>query len=188
MKKIPFLLLLLSGSIACQQPTETSEKKQTVLTDPKLVERGRYLVEIMACNDCHSPKIMTPEGIALDPERLLSGHPAEMPVAPYDAATAQDWLLMNMNGTAMKGPWGISFSANLTPESTGIKFWTEEQFFRSIRHGYAKGIEGNRKLLPPMPWEMYRNATDEDLSAIFAYLKSLKPVKNAVPQPIPPAI
>jgi len=40
--------------------------------------------------------------------------------------------------------------------------------------------------LPPMPWEMYRHFTDEDLRSIFAYLKSIKPVENAVPAPIPP--
>jgi len=45
-------------------------------------------------------------------------------------------------------------------------------------------MDGARQLLPPMPWPVYRNMTDEDLKAIFAYLKTTKPVRNIVPAPI----
>ena len=83
--------------------------------------------------------------------------------------------------TSTLGPWGISFAANITSDATGIGNWKEEQFIKAIREGKSKGLEGNRSLLPPMPWFVYRNFSDVDLSAIFAYLKSTKPVKNIVP-------
>jgi hypothetical protein len=88
--------------------------------------------------------------------------------------------------TAAAGPWGVSFAANLTPDQSGIGTWTEEQFKRAIMQGKFKGIDGARTLLPPMPWFNFAALKDEDVSAIFAYLKSLKPVVNVVPQPIPP--
>ncbi len=91
-----------------------------------------------------------------------------------------------MGGTAAKGPWGTSFAANLTPDPTGLGNWSEEQFFNAMRKGYYKGIEGGRMLLPLMPWPAYAQMTDEDLRSIFAYLKSLPPVKNIVPAPLPP--
>lgn len=81
---------------------------------------------------------------------------------------------------------GVSFSANLTSDSTGIGGWTEEQFAKALRQGKSKGLDGNRQLLPPMPWPNYITLTDADMKAIFAYLKSTKPVKNVVPAPIPP--
>jgi hypothetical protein len=86
--------------------------------------------------------------------------------------------------TAWAGPWGISFTANLTPDSTGLGNWTPEMFIAAIRTGKHAGV--GRPILPPMPWPQYRNFTDEDLRAIFAYLHSLKPVHNVVPQPVPP--
>jgi hypothetical protein len=83
------------------------------------------------------------------------------------------------------GPWGVSFSRNLTPDqSTGIGSWTEEMFIKTIRDGKHQG-EG-RALLPPMPWQMYAQMTDDDLKAIFAFLRSLPAIANAVPDPIPP--
>lgn len=149
-----------------------------------LVKRGAYLVKIMGCNDCHSPKKMTPQGPVPDEALLLSGHPAAMPVAKIDTATAKDWVLFNMNNTAIAGPWGISFAANLTADSTGIGSWTEEQFGRAVRQGMYKGLEGTRHLLPPMP--QIPDLADDDLKAIFLYLKSVKPVQNVVPQPVSP--
>lgn len=88
--------------------------------------------------------------------------------------------------TAAAGPWGISFAANLTPDQSGIGTWTEEQFKKALTQGKFKGIDGARTLLPPMPWFNYTVLKDEDASAIFAYLKSINPVVNVVPQPIPP--
>lgn len=189
MKKLYVLALASAGAfaIACNQgkPAETPGTA-TAKTPEEMVIRGKYLVGIMGCNDCHSPKMMTPQGPALDTNLLLSGHPAAMPLGPIDTGTLKSWVLFNFIQTAAVGPWGVSFSANLTSDASGIGNWTEAQFFKALREGKSKGIDGNRMLLPPMPWPNYAQATDEDLRDIFAYLKSTKPVSNVVPAPIPP--
>jgi len=88
--------------------------------------------------------------------------------------------------TAWAGPWGVSFARNLTPDiATGIGSWTEAIFIKALRTGKDMG-EG-RAILPPMPWPGIGQSTDADLKAMFAYLMSLKPIENAVPDPISPA-
>jgi mono/diheme cytochrome c family protein len=188
MKKMPAIVTIAVLStvflVFCNQPTKTEEIASTnanSISPDSLVKRGAYLVSIMGCNDCHTPKKMGPNGPEFDTERTLSGHPADMPVAKFDTGTAKNWILFNQILTNYVGPWGISYSANLTPDSTGIGSWTEAQFFKAIREGKYKGLDNTRPLLPPMPWQEYRNATDEDLKAVFAYLKSNKPVRNVVP-------
>jgi hypothetical protein len=189
MKKIPVLVTVAVLStlilVFCNQPEAKDNNVTAANADPispdSLVKRGAYLVSIMGCNDCHTPKKMGPQGPEFDTERTLSGHPADMPVAKYDTGTAKNWILFNQMLTNYVGPWGISYSANLTPDSTGIGSWSEAQFFKAIREGKYKGLDNTRPLLPPMPWQEYRNASDEDLKAIFAYLKSNKPIKNVVP-------
>jgi hypothetical protein len=123
-----------------------------------------------------------------DSTRFLSGHPADeqLPDAPIDMVGPGKWgLVGNNNLTAWVGPWGISFAANLTPDMvTGSGAWTEEAFIAAMRTG--KHLGAGREILPPMPWFNLTNATDEDLSAIFAYLKSIKPIENMVPAPVPP--
>lgn len=165
---------------------ENTAKKETVInfSDKELISRGKYLVTVNACHDCHSPKIMTANGPELDTTRLLSGHPKDQALAPI--VKTQDWILFNNTLTAAVGPWGVSYAANLTPDDTGIGNWKYEQFETALRKGKYKGLENNRMLLPPMPWQMFRNMTDEDLQAIFAYLKSLPKVDNLVPMPIAP--
>jgi hypothetical protein len=166
-----------------------TEADTAVLTGPgeaALVERGKYLVEIMGCHDCHSPKQMGPNGPYLDPERILSGYPADRPLPPQPVSH-EGWALLNMDLTAAVGPWGTTFAANITSDESGIGNWTEEQFERALKKGLYKGSEGSRPLLPPMPWQNYVNMSKEDVSAVFAYLKSTKPVANVVPAPIPPA-
>jgi hypothetical protein len=182
-----FPALLLAA--ACNQAPLASEPAAAAVEAPseaELIDRGKYLVETMGCHDCHSPKRMGPNGPELDPDRLLSGHPAgsTLPPVPKDVA---GWALFSMDLTAAVGPWGTSFSANLTSDETGIGNWTEEQFKRSITKGLYKGLEGSRPLLPPMPWQNLVNLKDEDIHAIFTYLKSTRPVENVVPAPIPPA-
>jgi hypothetical protein len=156
-------------------------------TAEQIVKRGEYLVTIMGCNDCHSPKKMGPEGPQLIPELLLSGYPADRPLPKLDKkALNGSWILLNGDLTAAAGPWGISFAANLTSDQSGIGNWTEESFKIALKEGWYKGIDGTRKLLPPMPWENFKNISDEDVSAIFAYLKSTKPVSNVVPDALSP--
>jgi hypothetical protein len=148
---------------------------------------GEHLVTILDCNVCHTPKKMTSHGPVLDNSLLLSGHPAEMPRIEIDRKEFESkGLTVALDFTEWIGPWGVSFAANLTPDDTGIGNWTEEQFILALREGKYKGLSGSRLLLPPMPWEMYGKMTDDEIKAIFAYLKSIKPISNIVPPPIPP--
>jgi len=159
-----------------------SGEKKLAITQDSLIKRGDYLVSTMGCDDCHSPKSFGPNGVQLIAEQRLSGHQANVQVGPIDTSVmSKGWVMMSMIGNAAVGPWGISYAANITSDSTGIGMWTEEQFFRAMRKGLYKGLEGNRPLMPPMPWEVYGKMNDDDLRAIFAYLKSTKPVKNPVP-------
>lgn len=178
------LLLNACNSKEEKKSPELYEPTKTVIEDP--VERGKYLVNSIGCHDCHTPKKITEHGLTLDTDRLLSGHPAEEVLAEYDTKTAKSYILFTMGLTSAVGPWGTSFAANLTPDATGIGSWTEEQFLTAIKKGLYKGLEGSRPLLPPMPWEGLRNLSDDDLKAIFAYLKTIKPVENIVPAHIPP--
>jgi hypothetical protein len=99
----------------------------------------------------------------------------------------EGWVLFHGDLTAAYGPWGTSFAANITSDATGVGNWTMDQFFVAIREGKSKGLKANRPLLPPMPWTEYRSLTDDDLAAIYMYLKSTAPVANVVPPPVPPA-
>ena len=155
-------------------------------TDPAKIERGAYLVRSMGCNDCHTPWKMGPRGPEPDMTRALTGHPAGvvMPAPPRLPAGPWTWLGAETN-TAFAGPWGVSFAANLTPDpETGLGRWTEETFIATLRTGRREGK--GRQLLPPMPWPMIRNLTDEDLGSVFAYLQSLAPVRNRVAAPQDP--
>ena len=151
------------------------------------VERGRYLVSIMACNDCHTPWKMGAAGPEPDMTRFLSGHPEGFATTPAPAPSGT-WLWAGApTNTAYAGPWGVSYTANLTPDqNTGLGIWTEEMFIAAIRTGRHMGT--SRPIAPPMPWEIYRNATDEDLKAVFAYLRTIKPIVNHVPDYQPPAV
>jgi len=172
-------------ALSCSS-TEKQQSQSVTISKDSLIRRGAYLVDLMGCHDCHTPKKMTPQGPAPDMDRMLSGHPADMPMFAFDSITTKNWVLFNMTGTAMVGPWGTSFSGNLTSDTSGIGAWTEAQFKKALTEGKLKGLEGTRPLLPPMPWQNYRNMKDEDISAIFAFLKSTKPVNNIVPMPIAP--
>jgi hypothetical protein len=178
-------LIAASLSGCTDNNPETSGSEPPVLLQEELVARGKYIVTIGGCNDCHSPKIMTPQGPAPDPSRLLSGHiqTEALPTLGKDAGK-DGWVRFSMGLTAASGPWGVSFAANLTPHDTGIGNWSFEQFKTAIQKGKYKGLESSRTLLPPMPWQAYKNIREEDLKAIFAYLKSLPPVDNLVPQTI----
>ena len=178
---------------ACQEekaPVKESEAQTSAaLSQETLAQRGKYLVDAIGCDDCHTPKMMTDQGPVPDPSLRLSGHPAGLEIPPADVAMLGPghWSAMfNDHMTAIFGPWGVSFAANLTSDNTGIGLWTEEQFIRAIREGKLKGLEGSRPLHPPMPWPAYRNLTDEDLKAIFAFLKTVPPIENVVPQPVTP--
>lgn len=187
--KVCFVSLLI-GAIAaflssCTTTHEPAHQSSgPPMSNEELIKRGEYLVITSACHDCHSPKVMTEEGPMPDPARLMSGHPKDGPV-PVVPENSSEWILFSQDLTTFVGPWGVSFAANLTPHATGTESWTFDQFKTAIRKGKYKGMEGSRSLLPPMPWQMYRTMNDEDLNAIFTYLKALKPIDNLVPPPIP---
>jgi len=189
-RKFYSTILVVSAGILFTGCAGNSGQKAPEIAKPtaeQIVKRGEYLVTIMGCNDCHSPKKMGPDGPQLIPELLLSGYPADRPLPKLDKkALAGSWILLNGDLTAAAGPWGISFAANLTSDQSGIGNWTEEGFKTALKEGWYKGIDGTRKLLPPMPWENFKNISDEDVSAIFAYLKSTKPVSNVVPDALAP--
>ena len=157
------------------------------LTKEERIKRGEYLITMMGCHDCHSPKKMGERGPELIGERLLSGHQAGSQLPPISKdALDKGWMLFTPDLTAAAGPWGVSYAANLTSHETGIGTWKFENFKRALTEGKLKGQPNGRSLLPPMPWQNFENATDEDLRDMFEYLKSTNPVDNAVPAPIPP--
>jgi hypothetical protein len=191
MKKLsclfPTILLALILLASCSNKQKPEVAVVPGPTPEQIVKRGEYLVTIMGCNDCHSPKSMGPQGQQIIPELMLSGYPGDRPQLKVEtAALKKGWVLLTGDLTSAAGPWGVSFAANLTSDPTGIGSWTEENFKRALKEGKYKGMPGGRTLLPPMPWFNYANISDEDVSAIFAYLQSTKPVRNVVPAPIPP--
>ena len=170
------IALLVSGPVLGQN-NATDEQ----------VKRGEYLVTIGGCHDCHTPLVTGPSGPEPDMSRALSGHPQDIAVtAP--ANLPEPWMAAASGTlTAWSGPWGVSFSANLTPdEETGVlRDFTEEQFIQTMRTGRHQGQ--GRPILPPMPWPFIGQMTDEDLKAVFAYLRQIPALNNKVPDPIPPA-
>lgn len=189
MRKTIFILsaftAIIAVSIAACTNTSAGTKKTTAAKDSAArVLRGTYLVNSMGCDDCHSPKRMTANGPEIIPELRLSGFPHNGKVPPVDTSVInKGWAMLNPDLTSAVGFWGESFAANLTSDATGIGNWSEEQFMYAIRHGKLKGLESSRNLLPPMPWFVYKNLTDEDLKSIYAFLKTTKPVENVVPAP-----
>jgi mono/diheme cytochrome c family protein len=150
------------------------------------VEHGAYMVRAMGCNDCHTPWKMGPKGPEPDMSRALTGHPENLKMPPAPQLPEGPWVaVIGATQTAWSGPWGVSFTANLTPDKeTGLGDWTEDMFIKTMRTGLHQGK--GRPILPPMPWSMIGKLTDNDLKDVFAYLQSLPPVKNRVPAPVDP--
>lgn len=180
-------LILLIGSavllfVSCQGETTNKE-----MTKQEMIERGKFMITVGGCDDCHTPKNFGPNGPELDMSRRLSGHPAGTLVPPVDTSLIHQWAYMSHDLTTAIGPWGITFSANLTPDNgTGIGTWQAEMFVNAMKTGKHLGVAEGRPILPPMPWQNMAQLPEEDLKCIFAYLKSLPAVNNKVPDPIPP--
>ena len=192
MKRIIFISAAFAVSLAiaivasCNSAEGNTEKNNDSKDKLAMIKRGEYLVNSIGCDDCHSPKRMGAHGPEVIPELRFSGYPADRPIQKADTnALKKGWMLFGADLTSSVGPWGMSFSANITSDATGIGNWKEEQFMKAIREGKLKGLDGSRSLLPPMPWVVYKNLNDDDLKAIFAYLKSTAPVHNIVPAPKP---
>jgi mono/diheme cytochrome c family protein len=125
---------------------------------PTQIQHGRYLVIGGGCADCHNRGPDNPS----DPNWLAGS------------------LTDGDQGTFQIGPFK-THAANLTPDpETGLGKWTPEQIFTALRTGKDSG---GMYLCPPMPWPAIRNLSDQDLWSIVAYLRSVKPVVNKVPEP-----
>lgn len=180
---------------ACNQATETKETTTTEAAPSAEdnLKEGERLVASLDCEICHSPKRMGPQGPEVIPELRFGGHQAGTELPPYDEKTVKGgWALFSPDFTTIIGPWGQSYAGNISSDSTGIGMWSEEQFKKVLREGKFKGMDNTRPILPPMPWQAYKNLTDAEISKVFAFLKSTKPVKNVVPvakinPPPPPA-
>ena len=181
---LAIVIIALVLIAACTQPAAPPPAEPAAPAQ-SAVDRGQYLVTVQDCNGCHTP--FTDMGEP-DMSRMLSGHPQDVSVtAPPSPPLSGGWLVAISNtNTAWSGPWGVSFTTNLTPDrETGIGAWTEQTFIAAIRQGKKSGA--GRDLLPPMPWRMYANLTDDDLEAMFAYLQTIPAISNRVPNPLPPA-
>ena len=195
MKKVFFIVLAMISAtslalIACTNTAANNNEAsntEVIISQDSLINRGSYLVNSIGCDDCHSPKIFTDHGFEIDMEHRFSGYMASKThLGKANTSVFKDGYVLFANDlTSAVGPWGQSYSANISSDATGVGNWTEEQFFIAIREGKSKGIRENRPLLPPMPWFVYRNMSDPDLKAIFAFLKSTRPVENRVPGPKP---
>lgn len=133
------------------EPLDAPVPEPDVSTPEK---RGKYLVTIAGCTDCHTPQ-----------ER-------GQPLAGMDFG----------GGFVLDGPWGRVASSNITPDPSGISYYDQAMFTQVMRTGFI----GARKINQIMPWHTYRGMTDEDIVAIFTYLRTLKPVRHHVDNTEPP--
>lgn len=175
---IPFILFAGLIILSC-----VNEKHSHDIS-PK---RGEYLVKQSNCSYCHTPTVESNGEIIPDSSRMFSGHPedAPMPDIPDVDIDSEEWIefLSTLDNTVWAGDWGITFSANITPDrETGIGKWDRNTFIQTMRQGKHKGI--GRNIQPPMPWKDYSKLSDDDLSSIFEYLQTLKPINNKVSKPI----
>ena len=191
---IYFGIAIALACTSCKDADQTKDQAQYRIQEntptPKvsLKERGKYLVNVLDCAACHTPKLMTAQGPVPDMTRYMMGYDAAEALPPLpENVPIGPWALFKGDLTAAVGPWGTSYAGNITPDDTGIGTWTLEQFSNAIRKGMYKGMENSRPLMPPMPTQAYQHLTDEDVQAIFTYLKSLKPIENVVPAYTPPA-
>ena len=189
MKKNVFLaiFMVLAAVLVISQISCSGGEEKKPMSKSEMVALGKYIVTTSGCDDCHTPKIFTPTGPVFDTTRRFSGFPEGENLPAYDIkyAAPGNWVAAEKNLAAWVGPWGISYASNLTPDNaTGIGTLSEEMFIKCLREGKFMGV--GRPLLPPMPWQVYGMKSDEDLKAIYAYLKSLKPIHNKVPEPTSP--
>lgn len=179
-------LLVAAAVIGAAVTTTLAFARSPGGTAASQLQRGGYLVTAMGCNDCHTPWKLGANGPEPDMTRKLSGHPADLQLPAAPAASAAWPVAAAASMTAWSGPWGTSYTANLTPDrATGLGAWTADEFVAALRTGRHQGR--GRQILPPMPWPFISQLTDEDLRAMFAYLMSLPPIANKVPEPLPPA-
>src|SRR5512134_306364 len=181
-KRIPLEYAILAVAVATAAVAGSAQAQSKA----DMIARGKYIVTTSGCHDCHTPWVMGPKGPEPDMTRALSGHPQDMVLPPAPKVEAPWVMTAAATNTAWAGPWGISYTANLTPDpETGLGKWTLRNFVETIRTGRHMGR--GREVLPPMPVQVYRNWNDGDFEAVFSYLRSIPAIKNRVPEPLPPA-
>ena len=176
------LLAIIFFQSNCSDPDDNKE-----LTKAEMIALGDYIVSTGGCDDCHTPKIFTENGPEFDMTRRFAGFPEgeSLPALDPKVVSQGNWVATEKHTAAWVGTWGISYASNLTPDyGTGIGALSEEMFIKTLREGKYMGV--GRPLLPPMPWQVIGKKTDKDLKAIYAYLQSVKPIVNRVPQPTTP--
>jgi hypothetical protein len=149
--------------------------------------QGERLVANGRCHACHTPAKVEGDRLVPDASRLLSGYPDRFEGQESSRLHA-GWLgIAIASRSAFIGPWGTSFAANLTPDrETGLGGWTEENFVHVMRTG--RHLWSGELFLPPMRKEAFDRYSDSELKAIWAYLRSVPPVRNEVPTARPPAV
>lgn len=158
---MPVAFVLLAGSVVLALSSQAADKPaDAAQAKAARIARGRYLVQVMSCGDCHTPGTFYG---APDTTRLLSG-------------SELGW----------KGPWGVTYAANLTPDlDTGLGYWNAAELAKTLRTGVRP--DGSA-LRPPMPVTNLMALSEDDAAAIAAYLMDLKPVAHAVPTVLKPGV
>ena len=177
------VVVISIGVIGVSSAADTKKKS----AKQQQIDRGKYLVKGVGCDDCHTPLKMGPNGPEHDMTRMLSGHPEKLVMPPAPKLPPGPWVWVGAGtNTAFAGPWGVTYAINLTPDqNTGIGIWTEDMFVKTLRTGKHMGV--SRTIQPPMPWQAFRHFNDADLKAIYAYLRSVPAISNRVPDYQPPA-
>ena len=160
MKSGWFAVVLLLGALlfAAALGIAGGTGSKATSNQSKQVARGEYLVTAMGCGDCHTPGTLYGSP---DFSRRLSG-------------SELGW----------KGPWGVTYARNLTPDETGLAKWSEKDIVNALRTGMRP--DGS-VLQPPMPWPNLVRLSDEDAYAVAAYLKSLPAISHKVPDRVAPS-
>jgi len=192
MRKIIFSAFIFAGffltSIVSCNNADTKKENTTgttaAISNDSLLKRGEYLIHVGGCDHCHTPKKMGPNGPEPDMDNRFAGYPADRPFGKIDSNLIKNGkIVFSGDLLAAAGPWGVSFGANISGDDTGLGTWTLDQFKKAFQEGKWKGMDGSRTLLPPMPWQDFKAMTNDDVAAIFAFLKASKPIKNIEPAP-----
>jgi hypothetical protein len=146
MKKIGSSILAITviiavAVVACNSNSKTAAdavQEYLPIKEDSFIKRGAYLVTVMGCNDCHTPKKMGPRGPELDEDRMLSGHPSNMPLGKINREELKSWVLFNPTQTAAVGPWGVSFAANITADESGLASGRKNNFLRHLEKESTK--------------------------------------------------
>jgi len=159
----PFLIMVATAFILSLAPSAHAQSEE------ELISRGRYIATAIQGCGCHTRE--KPDG-SKDEKWHYAGSPNPAPPAGPPA-----------NAGWSSPRWKKIYASNITPDpETGIGKWTEADFMRAMKTGITPD---GRVLDAQMPWNYFQKITDRDLKSLWAYLKTLKPIKNTPPKNIP---